>query len=152
MSISKFRLALVAPLAGIALAGCQTAGQHMADVQGATTGQTLTVGAVQREIRIGMTNADVVQVLGAPNIVTTDDQRREVWVYDKIATDHAYSSSSGGISALVLGVGSHGGGLGGAGVNSASGASSRSQRTLTIIIKFDAGNRVRDFAYHQSKF
>src|SRR5690606_32275921 len=112
----------------------------------------LTVGSVQREIRIGMINSDVVQVLGAPNIVTTDDQRREVWVYDRIATDHAYSSSSGGISALVLGFGSGGGGLGGAGVNSATGASSTSQRTITVIIKFDANNRVRDFAYHQSKF
>jgi outer membrane protein assembly factor BamE (lipoprotein component of BamABCDE complex) len=152
MNTTRRRLALILPCAAFALAGCQTAGQHLAAVQGATTGQTLTAGAVQREIRIGMTSADVIQILGAPNIVTTDDQRREVWAYDRIATDHAYSSSSGGISALVLGFGSRGGGLGGAGVNSASGASSTSQRTITVIIKFDANSRVRDFAYHQSKF
>ena len=32
------------------------------------------------------------------------------------------------------------------------GASSTTQRTLTIIIKFDEENKVRDFAYRQSTF
>jgi hypothetical protein len=32
------------------------------------------------------------------------------------------------------------------------GASSSTQRTLTIVIKFDEGNKVRDFAYRQSSF
>ena len=149
----KLTLTLLASTTSLFLAGCQTAGQHLADVQQASQGQSsLTVGTVQRQINVGMTSADVVQVLGAPNIVTTDDQRREVWVYDKIATDRAYSSSSGGVSALILGFGSQAGGLGSAGVSSSAGASSTSQRTLTVIIKFDTEQRVRDFAYHQSKF
>jgi outer membrane protein assembly factor BamE (lipoprotein component of BamABCDE complex) len=134
------------------LAGCQSAGQHMADVQSGMTGQTISVGKVQREIRVGMISADVVETLGSPNIVTTDEQRREVWIYDKIATDRAYSASSGGVSALFLGVGSGVGGLGGLGASGGTGASSMSQRTLTVIIKFGIDNRVRDFAYHQSKF
>ena len=137
----------------VLLTGCQTAGQHMEDVQrGMTTGENLTVGTAQREIRTGMTGSEVAEALGSPNIVTTDAQRREVWVYDKIATDRVYSSSSGGVSALLLGVGSKGGGLGGVGANHSAGASSTSQRTLTIIVKFDESGHVRDFAYHQSKF
>ena len=32
----------------------------------------MTVGQVQREIHIGMTNADVAAVLGSPNMVTTE--------------------------------------------------------------------------------
>lgn len=136
----------------LALAGCQMASQHMADVQAGMTGEKLSVGTVQREISVGMSSAKVIEVLGAPNIVTTDDQRREVWVYDKIATDRAYSTSSGGISTLFLGIGNGFGGLGGIGASGSTGAASTSQRTLTIIIKFDAANRVRDFAYHQSKF
>jgi outer membrane protein assembly factor BamE (lipoprotein component of BamABCDE complex) len=139
-------------LTAVLLSGCQTANQHMADVQAGMTGETLSVGKVQREISVGMSSATVIEVLGAPNIVTTDDQRREVWVYDKIATDRAYSSSSGGISTLFLGFGAGFGGLGGAGANASSGAASTSQRTLTIIIKFDKTGQVRDFAYHQSKF
>lgn len=143
---------LLLALGAVPLTGCQMASQHMADVQAGMTGENLSVGKVQREISVGMSSAQVVEVLGAPNIVTTDEQRREVWVYDKIATDRAYSASSGGIATLFLGAGSGFGGLGGGGFSGSSGAASTSQRTLTIIIKFDNAGRVRDFAYHQSKF
>ena len=132
-------------------AGCQTAAQHRAAVSD-DSGERLTVGTVQREIRVGMSSSDVAAVLGSPNIVTTDDERREVWVYDKIATDRAYSSSRGGVNVLFLLFGGSGGGLGGAGGSASAGASSTSQRTLTVIIKFDKESKVRDFAYHTSQF
>lgn len=135
----------------LATVGCQTAADHRNAVQNATTDR-MTVGKVQREIRVGMSNADVAGILGSPNMVTTDEERREVWVYDKISTDRVYSNSSGGVNALFLGVGSAvtGGLMGGASSNA--GASSTSQRTLTVIIKFDQANKVRDFAYHTSSF
>ncbi len=139
----------------LSIAGCQTAAQHARDVQDAQSGDQLTVGKVQREIRVGMSSADVVQVLGSPNIVSTDDYRQEVWVYDKIATDRVYSTSSGGVNALVLGAGVVGSVLaGGLGTGSAShaGASSTSQRTLTVVVKFDKQQKVRDFSYHTSRF
>lgn len=139
----------------LGLFGCMSAAQHRADVRN-DSGDRLTVGKVQREIRVGMTNAQVVEVLGSPNVVTTDDQRREVWVYDKISTETAYSTSSGGVSALILGgalIGDGvGGGLGGGSASRSAGAASTSQRTLTIIIKYDAAGKVRDFAYRQSSF
>jgi outer membrane protein assembly factor BamE (lipoprotein component of BamABCDE complex) len=122
------------------LAGCQTAAFHRADTQD-NSADRMTVGKVQKEIRVGMSGAEVAQVLGSPNIVSTDEERREVWIYDKIATDRAYSSSSGGVNALILGFG-----------GSSAGASSTSQRTLTVIIKFDKSGKVRDFAYHTSRF
>ena len=139
------------------IAGCQTAAQHSVDVQAArASGDKMTVGKVQREIRIGMTSADVVGALGSPNMVTTDSKRRENWVYDRISTDTVYSQSSGGVNALILGGKLTGAGLigggGGAGYSSSAGASSTSQRTLTIIIKFDEKSQVRDFAYRSSSF
>lgn len=141
----------------LVLAGCQTAAQHAADVRAARgAGDKLTVGTVQREIRVGMSSADVVGVLGSPNMVTTDDKRRENWVYDKISTETVQSSSRGGVNALVLGGVLTGaglvGGAGGAGYSSSAGARSTSQRTLTIIIKFDDKSQVRDFAYRSSSF
>jgi len=121
-------------------AGCSTA-DHMNSVNTAQGRNTpLTVGTVQREIRVGMTSADVVGTLGSPNMVTTDDERRENWVYDRVSTDTAYSSSSAGVGLLILGA------------MGSSGARSTSQRTLTIIVKFDSANRVRDFAYRSSAF
>ena len=133
------------------IAGCASAGDHRRAVQD-DTGDRLTVGTVQKEIRVGMSGAEVAEVLGSPNIVSTDEERREVWIYDKVATDYVQSSSSGGVSALILGWGDSAGGLGSAGYNSSAGAASRSQRTLTIIIKYDNEGKVRDFAYHTSKF
>jgi outer membrane protein assembly factor BamE (lipoprotein component of BamABCDE complex) len=139
------------------IAGCQTVGEHASQVRDAQgQGDKLTVGTVQREIKVGMSSAEVVSVLGSPNMVTTDSERRENWVYDKISTSRVYSSSAGGVSALILGGALVGGGLAGGGVgggySSSAGASSTSQRTLTIIIKFDKNSQVRDFAYRYSSF
>lgn len=123
----------------ILLSGCATATQHRSLARDDTS-ENLTVGKVQREIRIGMPSASVAEILGSPNVVSTDEERREVWIYDKIATDVAYSTSEAGATLLIIG------GMG------ASGARSTSQRTLTIIIKFDHDGKVRDFAYHTSRF
>jgi len=121
------------------LSGCSTASSHLKSVK-SDEGDRITVGKVQREIRIGMPSAQVIEALGSPNIVSTDENRLEVWVYDKIATDVSYSNSNGGVW-LILG-----------GVGGSSGAASTSQRTLTIVIKFDQDKKVRDFAYHSSSF
>jgi hypothetical protein len=131
--------------------GCMSGAQHRADVQDDSTAR-LTVGTVQREIRIGLTGAEVVAALGSPNVVTTDPERNETWVYDKVATESVYSTSTGNVAALILG-GS--GDIGGAGIGSAgrsAGATARTQRTLTIVVRFGADGRVRDFAYRASQF
>jgi outer membrane protein assembly factor BamE (lipoprotein component of BamABCDE complex) len=121
------------------LSGCMTAAQHRDSVQD-DSADRVTVGTVQREITVGMSGADVAEILGSPNIVSTDAERREVWIYDKISTDATYSKSSSGLVALIL--------IG----EMESGSNSKSQKTLTIIIKFDLDKKVRDFAYHTSRF
>jgi hypothetical protein len=132
-----------------------SASDHRQDVQD-DTGDRMTVGKVQKEIRIGMSSEAVAQTLGSPNIVTTDEKRRESWIYDKISTDRVFSRSSGGVSALILGGAPVGGGilggLGGGNVEKQAGASSTRQRTLTVIIKFDEESKVRDFAYNYTQF
>ena len=133
-------------IAVILLAGC--ASMHAADVQKAREGDKLTVGTVQREIRVGMSGAQVAEVLGSPNIVTTDEKGREVWVYDRISTDSVYSSSS----ALILGILTGGSGGGGGLAGQSAGASSTTQKSLTVIVKFDEQKKVRDFAYRSSSF
>jgi outer membrane protein assembly factor BamE (lipoprotein component of BamABCDE complex) len=116
----------------------------------------MTVGTVQKEIRKGMSGGEVVEVLGSPNIVTTDGEGREVWVYDKISTDATYSRDSGGAGIVLLIGGLVGdavaGGLGHGDYSRSAGAESKTQRTLTVVIKFDEQKKVRDFAYHTSRF
>jgi len=133
-------LAIVLAISPLLLTGCQNAAYHLDQVRADQSEKSLTVGRVQKEIRVGMTNTEVIEVLGSPNMVTSDEERREVWVYDKIATESAQSSNAGGINILILGV------------RGSSGAASTSQRTLTVVIKFDKQNRVRDFAYQTTRF
>lgn len=149
------KLLSIGLLLGLTLTGCMGAAQHRAAVRDDTTDK-LSVAAVQREIRVGMSGADVVAVLGSPNMITTDSERRETWVYDRIVTERVYSTSNGGLGlglgGLVGGAdGGVAGGLSGSGSHGA-GAMSTSQRTLTVIIKFDHDGRVRDFSYRQSSF
>ncbi len=110
--------------------------------------EQLTVGTVQREVRIGMSGAEVAEVLGSPNIVSTDENRNEVWIYDKISTQYVRADASAGI--LAIGGGSDVVAAGNVKGSQSSGATS--QRTLTVVIKFDGDGFVRDFAYHTSRF
>lgn len=117
------------------LAGCglslQTAAPHSEMAE-----KRLSLGTVQREIQRGMSAAAVAEALGAPNIVTTDEERREIWIYDRIATERVWET---GFATLVL-------------VGYSRDASAVSQRSLTVIVKFDGEKRVRDYAYHASRF
>lgn len=142
-------------LAGVLMSGCMTAAQHQQTLH-STQEREMTVGVVQKEIRVGMSQADVATALGSPNIVTRDSESKETWIYDKIATEASYSRDSGGIgggagaggiagTTLILGL------LGGS-YSREAGAASTTQKTLTVIIKFDKDTKVESFSYHASKF
>jgi len=116
----------------------------------------LTLGIVQKEIKVGMSQADVISVLGSPNIVTRDSEGRETWVYDKIATEYFYTKESKGIGTGVGAGGIPGTtlvlGLIGGGYEKEKGKKIVTQKTLTIIIKFDKNSKVESFSYHATKF
>jgi outer membrane protein assembly factor BamE (lipoprotein component of BamABCDE complex) len=120
-------------------AACTTAAKHAEQLPSVTERQ-MTLGTVQKEIRAGLTQDQVIAALGSPNLVTRDAQGRETWVYDKVASEAAYSSS-GAYGTVLL-----------AGASSAAGASSRTERSLTVTIKFGADQRVDTFSYHSSRF
>ena len=72
------RLIFLLPVMLIA-AGCSTAPQHRADVQD-DSADRVTVGVVQKDIYIGMPGSAVIAAIGSPNVVTTNEDRNEVWV------------------------------------------------------------------------
>lgn len=100
----------------------------------------LTVAKAQSQLNKGMSGDEVVGVMGSPNIVTNDKDGNETWVYDKISTEHVSASSNGGLSILLAGLGGR------------SAAASSTQKTLTVIVKFDKNKKVSDIKYHQSAF
>lgn len=130
----------------LGLVGCANVADHRKALENSSE-QKLTLGTAQRTITQGMAQADVVAALGSPNMVTKDKEGIETWIYDKFSTDAAYSTSSGGVAGVVIGA--SGAGLGSA--SQSAGASSRTQRTLTIIIKFQ-DSRVKEFSYNSTAF
>lgn len=123
--------------ASLLICGCaQTASWHANEIAQSDK-QTLTVGSVQRNIHKGMPSYKVAEALGSPNIVSTDENGHEVWIYDKFSTEEVVSASNGLSFNLKDTLG---------------GAARRSQSTMTIIIKYDGNHKVRDIAYHTSRF
>lgn len=94
---------------------------------------------MQKEIYKEMSQDEVAIALGSPNICTQDKGQRETWIYDKIATQIKASGSSGFLLFCQTGADN---------VN----RQEISQKTLTVIIKFDSNKRVDSIAYHSSTF
>jgi len=95
-------------------------------------GKKLTAGVVKREIKKGMSGAEVIEALGSPNIVTADENGNETWTYERYARD--VETKDSGYWAVFL-YGSH---------TKASGYT----RSMTVIIHFDKASKVDWFAYH----
>ena len=133
--------------------GCTTGAEQQQSLHSSKE-REMTVGLVQKEIRVGMSQADVATALGSPNIVSKDSEGNDSWIYDKIATEVSYSRESGGIAAGAGGlVGSWLLALGGqAQYSKSAGATTQTQKTLTVVIKFDEKGLVKTLSYHASKF
>lgn len=123
-------------LTAFLITACKNAAELREEVAAGQGPSTFSLGKVQCTIREGMAQEQVIASLGSPNIVTNDDQGHETWVYDKIATEGAYSTSAGGF--IFWG--------------NRAGAYETTQKTLTVLLKFDAQKRVKSINYHQSKF
>ena len=123
----------------ILFTSCQPASKH-AESLGNSDQERLTVGVVQKRIQVGMSQAEVAQSLGSPNIVTKDAKGKEAWVYDKAAREVTHSSDQGSVWFII------------GGYSKEAGASRSSQKTLTVVIKFDDKNLVEGVSYHSSQF
>ncbi|MEQ1621299.1 MAG: outer membrane protein assembly factor BamE [Methylococcales bacterium] len=140
-----------------------SAAEHQLDLAD-THDRAMTLGLVQKQVPVGTSQTQVATVLGSPNIVTRDNNNQETWIYDKIASEASFSQDSGGAQANITGSGGIGGNSGGFGFpgnlsgslggnyNKQSGAASITQRTLTVIVKFNEKNVVENVSYHSSKF
>lgn len=101
----------------------------------------LTHGNVELKLKKGeTTQAEVLEAFGAPNVTTVDASGQEVWTYQRAATVAQDSSNYNFWTIIVAGGG-----------NEASGFE-RTQRTMTLIIKFDDNDVVSDFRSRSSNF
>lgn len=133
----KAGLITIPLVAFVALLGCvQT------DTKPVTTRNSeLTHGNVQMNIKKGeTTQTQVLEAFGAPNITSIDATGQEVWTYQRAATVAQTSSSSNYWTVILAG-----------GSNTAAGFE-QTQRTMTLIIKFDERKVVSDFRSRSSEF
>ena len=106
-----------------------------------TRNSELTHGNVELTLRKGeTTQAEVLDAFGAPNVTTVDSAANEVWTYQRAATVVQDSSDYNFWTIVIAGSG-----------NEASGFE-RTQRTMTLIIKFDEADVVSDFRSRSSNF
>jgi len=111
-----------------------------------------TLGVVQKALRPGLSQADVAERLGSPNIVTRETDGREAWVYDRVSAEVEASRGSVGVGGLGSGAGGSFWGLLGIGAGKSSEKAKSSQRTLTVVIRFSAAGAVETFTWHDSRF
>jgi len=139
-----------------AVSGCISGERVARDLHPGQPKEQLTAGLVQKQIRVGMSQAEVVAALNEPNTQTRDSEGKVTWIYDKIASTASYSGSSvsgggsGGAAGLIGSVLT----LGGVSASASKSvhADDRARQTLTVVIKFDKSNLVEAFSYHASKF
>ncbi len=90
--------------------------------------QKVTLGNVQMVVKKGASSADVIGALSSPNIVTSNKDGTETWVYDKIMSEPETALGNNGVVAV------------------------KSTRTLIVVIKFDQEQRVETVQYRQTSY
>ena len=118
---------------------------HLVDAKNSN----LTFGMVKKYVVEGETSqTEILNIFGAPNIMTRNKSGEEVWTYDKIGVDS--SSVAGGIGG---GIGlPAAGGLAGVGGGVGGSSSSTGSRSMTVMITFDKNDIVKDYAVMSQKF
>jgi outer membrane protein assembly factor BamE (lipoprotein component of BamABCDE complex) len=140
----KFPELIAASAVGLILFACAPA-----PIKPVTTrNSALTHGNVQMNLKLGETSqTQVLEVFGAPNITSIDGTGQEVWTYQRAATVSQSTSSSGFWTVLLTGPAAL---LGGQSQEAA--GLEQTQRTMTLIIKFDEKKILSDFRSRSSEF
>ena len=121
----------------------------------------LSYGTVTATVKKNVTTqSDLINLFGGPNISTTDAEGLETWVYERTSsvTDTAGTSEQSNLSAFfgggaIGGPAAAGGGVaGGSGSSNSQRRTSNSQKTLTVVVKFNADKTVRDYSARASSF
>lgn len=121
-----------------ALTGCAA---NQSGVGTAPSNNPFTHGNVQLTLKKGVTSqAEVLEAFGAPNVATVDSAGNEVWTYQKNATVST-SIDNTAYGTVIL-----------AGGRTSTSGFEQSNRTMTLILKFDASKRVIDFRSMTTSF
>ena len=119
----------------------------------------LTPGHVRTTVQKGKTTRlEVFKALGAPNVIAMESGKGEVWTYDQIKvrrTAQGYGAGAYFMTGFAFGSGldprrshlspGHGGGVAGVSANGSIGTDTTSVLTATLVIRFDANDKVESY-------
>jgi outer membrane protein assembly factor BamE (lipoprotein component of BamABCDE complex) len=106
-----------------------------------TRNSEMTHGNVQMNLKVGETSqTQVLETFGAPNITSIDGAGQEVWTYQRAATVSQSTGSNSYWTVLLAGQSQEASGL------------EQTQRTMTLIVKFNDRKIVSDFRSRSSEF
>lgn len=101
----------------------------------------LTVGIIKKEIIKGKTTqSEIMELFGAPNIITTNSKGNEVWNYSKSSYQSGATNKSSGWSLILVGGSKN------------SVLSNSSTASLDLIIIFNSKEIVEDYKVISSSF
>ena len=102
-----------------------------------TQKSNLTPGVVKTKIQKGVTSqAEILRLIGSPNIITKNKEDDEVWNYSR----QSFDAESGGFGGGLIFLGG------------AKAFSSSASKTFDLIITFDKNNVVKDYSVVSSQF
>jgi len=145
-------------LTALAATGCQSA--RTTQVAGNTAQSTpspQSYGYFTAKVEKGVTTqADLMELFGGPNISTLDSDGTETWVYEKTSSSTEIATQTGTNKKLreldlFFGLGLYGTGSDKTHTTSTT-TVTRSIKTLTVIIKFDADKTVSEFSARAAYF
>jgi hypothetical protein len=129
------------------------------------SGSSLSYALVTSRVKKGVTTqANLIELFGAPNITTMDADGNETWVYERTASESEVTTERSGTADGALGVRNLDlfFGLGyfgtGAGAGKIKGESvertkvSHSIKTLTVIVKFNKDKTVKEYSARAAQF
>ena len=117
----------------------------------------LTPGQVKTTVRKGVTTRlEIFKSLGAPNVVAMESDKGEVWTYDQIKvrrTSQGYGAGAFFLTAFAFSTEDreykydpvHGGGEAGVSASGSVGTDTTSIQTATLVIRFDANDKVSSY-------
>lgn len=119
-------LALI-PLVAV-LCACQAPSSLAVIPQRQQEVSKITLGGIQSNLKKGASSAQVIEVLGSPNLVTSNKDGTETWVYDKVSTETEVA------------------------IGHSSAVTTKSSRTMLVVIKFNLANQIEDLKYRQTSY
>lgn len=156
-------LAIALTIALPSFAAVQSATVTKNKVSASNQEQEFTLGLVQKQVKVGASQDEVAIALGSPNIVTQDAEGKETWIYDKVSSSITDRNKNESVmenstytryfwhdllTLVTLGL-----------INKNVKPELKdvsqvvtTQKTLTVVIKFDKSNTVESVTYHMSKF